>query len=218
MHRGAIRAQDFSLYANRPAVGAILVVGDAAALTAGDTIVRTQMQKLGWTVTLKSDDDAADFTQAVAVIAESCSAAVIAAKYRFATCPVVVLEPGVVDDMDMATLGANNVVEDNVSILTPGSTAAGGFAGLVNVMAPAARVDYSNAGELAASAVQVYETQDVATRIACYTYATGALMLNAHNAEARRVFCGLAQDVAILSATTNALALVRAAMSFALSG
>lgn len=213
-----IRSWSFVPAVEVPASGGstcAFVVGNSGALTAGDIVVRDRIVALGHTVFVVDDAAAADTGRDFVVIAESCLASTVAAKYRNVTMPVLVLEPGIADDMDMASAGATTgAAEDNVIILDAAHALAAGLSGTVNVMIPATRVDYNNASELAASSQQVYRTEASATQIVGYGYSAGATMQNSHVAEARRAYCGLAPDGSLTSIAANGIALLDAAITW----
>lgn len=192
-----------------------LVVGDSAALTAGDTTVKGRIEGLGHTVFVVDDAAAADTSRDFVVIAESCTAATVAGKYKNVMVGVLVLEPGVTDDMDMSSAGSTTgAAEDNVVIIDTAHPLADGLSGTVAVMSPVTRVDYSNAAELAASAQQVYRTEASATQISGFAYDAGATMQNSHIVEARRAYVGLCPDASIASLTASGLSLLDAAIEW----
>jgi hypothetical protein len=196
---------------------ALLVVGDAAAPTASDNIVKGRLQGLGFQVTLISDETAADTSKDLVVQAESCASATLAGKYSTFAGPLVDFEPGVVDDCDMASVGAtvSGAGEDNAVILDAGHDMAAGLSSTVAVFSPADFINFNNASELVASAQQVYSTEASGSQIVGYAYETGATMQNSHVAEGRRVFCGLGADGSLDSIAANGLALIDAAISWA---
>lgn len=97
----------------------LLVVGNAGSPTTTDSYVQDILENdLGHTVTLRSDDDSGDVTGFDgAVLAESCSSATLSTKYDTAAVPIVIFEPGVIDEMRLVPAAGNGQTsEDTIDI------------------------------------------------------------------------------------------------------
>lgn len=99
----------------------LMVVGDAASLTANDTTTKSRLEGLGYTVTLRSDDDDASTATNydAVVICESSSGGTVAAKYKDSAVPILVGEYAVWDDMSLcASTAATGVSLTQYQITT----------------------------------------------------------------------------------------------------
>ena len=114
---------------------ALFVVADAGTLNFADDQMRDRLELNGWTVTLKSDEDAFLDTDSnwetfdVAVVSESVSSSTIGTSGRDAVVGVVMLEPGAADDWDLSTTAGNNGAATQLNMIANHETGAGIAAG-----------------------------------------------------------------------------------------
>ncbi len=114
---------------------ALFVVADAGSLNFADDQMRDRLELNGWTVTLKSDEDSFLDTDSnwetfdVAVVSESVSSSTLGTSGRDAVVGVVFLEPGGVDDWDLATTAGNSSSGDDLTMIANHETGAGLAAG-----------------------------------------------------------------------------------------
>ena len=110
---------------------ALFVVADAGSLNFADDQMRDRLELNGWTVTLKSDEDSFLDTDSnwetfdVAVVSESVSSSTIATSGRDAVVGVLFLEPGGVDDWDLATTAGNAGGATQLNMIANHETGAG---------------------------------------------------------------------------------------------
>lgn len=191
------------------------VVGNSGALTSGDIVVRDRIVALGHTVFVVDDAAAADTSRDFVVIAESCSSVNVAAKYSTFAGGVLVLEPAVADDMDMASVGPNNTTaQTQVVILLDTHALAASLTGTVTIVSAGSTFAHSGTSELGAGVQNIYRLVGNANAIITYAYETGAAMRNSHNAEGRRVHCGIGWDAFVANLNTDGLALLDAAITW----
>lgn len=194
---------------------AILVVANKAALTNGDTWVRDRLVGLGYTVTVASDEDAVPSLAQVAVVvlAESGAAATIGTKYRNVAVPVVVLDSGFLANMDMASaIGLTGSVSTS-TITDATHPAAGGLSGVI----PIGTSTIVRFGTTLAASARTYATSGTAGEAEGFSYVAGNTLLNAHTAEARRLFMGWFFDAVFgaYSAAANSAVLLDAGVQWA---
>lgn len=109
-------------------MNALLVVGDKAALAAGDTVLQSRLGTThGHTVTLRSDEESEDVTgQDFVVVAHSCSSGTIGTKYRDVAIPVMLLEGALTDEYGFADNPGSEQVESQFTLLDEADALAGG--------------------------------------------------------------------------------------------
>lgn len=200
----------------------LLVVGNAGSLSAGDTILRNRIIALGHTVTNHDDNSAADLTKDFVVIAESCGSVQVGTKYATFAGGVILLEPGNLDEQDMA-LSFDDEPMDEIDIIDSGHPLAAGKAnGRVTVLSSAGNVSrcHKTTGtqRVAPSALLIAEIDpDVAAHdvwTPYFAYETGATMHNSHVAEGRRVHLGFLKDATSANWTSDALDFFDAAVTW----
>lgn len=114
---------------------ALFVVADAGTLNFADTQMKDRLELNGWTVTLKSDEDAFLDTDSnwetfdVAVVSESISSSTLGTSGRDAVVGVVFLEPGGVDDWNLAVTAGNSGAATALNMIANHETGAGLAAG-----------------------------------------------------------------------------------------
>lgn len=199
-----------------PDRAAALVVANKLVMTAGDLVIHNRLAALGFAITLVDDDDAADLTRHLVVISESVTSTSVAAKYKNATMPCVVLESGVWDDMDMSGAATGPAV------LSWGTESAHpiaidyGSSGVDHVMTSAGVTFWAALSGLGTGAQAIWhEAAGATTQITAFVYEAAAAMLASHNAEARRVGIGM-QDVGVAAGTADFLNLLDAAIRWAI--
>jgi hypothetical protein len=195
---------------------ALLVVGDALAPTAGDARLLLLLASSGLRVQLASDTDPADITGVgLVVLAASCTAANLAARYRDLPVPIVSMEPAVFDDLGMTGAVAGVDWEETpgtqVSVVLPSHPMAAGLAGTVAVVSAPATLTW---GRPAATAQLVATFEGLAGQAAIFGYPAQAAMV-AGRAPARRVGFFAADEAASRLTEPGAL-LFAAAVRWAL--
>jgi glucose/arabinose dehydrogenase len=122
---------------------AVLVVGNPAALIAGDTAVRTRLAGLGYTVTIVDDSAstaASAVNQDLVVISSSSAAKSVNTKFRNVTVPIVVWEHALFDDLGMTSAaGTARASQVSLVIASPGHPLAAGLTGTVQVATTAGK-------------------------------------------------------------------------------
>ncbi len=110
---------------------ALFVVGDAGSLTVPDGNLKDRLEGVGYTVTVKSDDDTFIDTDSnwetfdVAVVSESCSSSTIGTSGRDAVVGIMLLEGGSADDYDLASSAASGTDSTSLHFTTNDAIAAG---------------------------------------------------------------------------------------------
>ena len=113
----------------------LLVVADAGTLNFADDQMRDRLELNGWTITLKSDEDSFLDTDSnwetfdLAVVSESVSSSTLGTSGRDAAVGVMFLEPGGVDDWDLATTSGNNGSQSTLHMIANHEISAGLAAG-----------------------------------------------------------------------------------------
>jgi hypothetical protein len=177
---------------------ALLIVGDPAAPTAGDSRLRAVLQSRGFQVQLGDDGAAVPEAAGVqlVVLASSSASATLGSKFRDLTAPVLTLESGVLGEMQLTgpTAGADYGEEPgtSVTIIRPGHPLAAILTDDVNVVTRTAAMTW---GRPAAGAIQVATFQGTPGKAAIFGYETGAAMVGMM-APARRVGLFAADDAA----------------------
>ncbi|MBW3665819.1 MAG: hypothetical protein KY469_22270, partial [Actinobacteria bacterium] len=177
----------------------LLVVGDPAALTSGDTAVKNRLTGLGATVTTR-DDHSSEATSGydLVVIAESIVSNAVASKYdEDATMAVVNMEDSAWDDHGLATASGTPYtptqldIADTVHVGAAGP--AGDLAGTTITHTSAGTTEVATAAQIGGDAHVIAERPS-STDAAAFTYQAGATLANAATAGARRVALGYEDD------------------------
>jgi hypothetical protein len=162
-----------------------LVVGNSGAPTAGDASVRSRLETVGYTVTYVDDSAAAPAGFDGFVVAASCTAATVAAKYDAVAEPVVTLLFDVWDDNRLATnVGASTAANATYDLEAHEITA--GFADPLTVLTGALAQRGVLASALPAGATVFARPGADATRAAGWLVDAGGT-LTSGVAPARRV-------------------------------
>ena len=127
---------------------ALLVVGDPAALASGDTVARSRLQGLGFSVTVVDDaaTTAADASgKQVVVVSSSSNSGSVTTKFRTVAVPVVNWEAGLFDDFGMTAAAGGYVAgQRDLAIVTPGHPLAAGLSGTVSVASAAGDIAWGS--------------------------------------------------------------------------
>jgi hypothetical protein len=177
----------------------VLYVVGSTTLIAGDAAVKSRLEGLGFTVVVKDAPSSAtaDATgKAIVVISESVTSTDVGAKFRDVAVPVLTLEAGLFDDMQMTgpTVGTdydNATGQTQVVIADSSHPMSAGLSGTVTVTTSATAFAWGRPG---AGAVKVATLGTDATKYALFGYETGASMFNGMSAPARRAGVFLWKD------------------------
>ena len=197
-------------------IPALFVVGNPAALSTGDTAIRTRLQSQNYTVTTADDDTvtAAQATgTALVLLSTSVDPAKVSTKFRTTAVPVVTWKGGMLANMGMASSYINVATQNAVSITTPGHPIAAGRTGTVTVAS--ATSQFKAATALGPSAVIIASIVGNPTQATIFAYDTGAAMIGL-NAPARRVGLFM-DDTTAATFTTDGWALFDTALNWARS-
>jgi hypothetical protein len=197
-----------------PASGVVsLVVGNTAALSAGDATIRTILA-IGFVVRLVDDNAAAVTSGAdVVVLSGSCSSATIGTKYRDVPLPVVTMDAATFDAMGMTGTSDSDFGEtqsSSVSIVMAGHPLAASLSGTVSVVSASASLGWGRPGP---GAARVATVAGMADQVAIFAYPTGAMMVGG-TAPAPRVGF-FASDAATARLSDDGVKLLRAAIDWA---
>lgn len=187
----------------------VLVVGNSASLTAGDSAIQSRLESNGHTVTLRSDDDAELTTGFDGVtVSDSCAAATIGAKYATSTRPGLTLEQPAWDlGTYSATASVTQWVVSEAGELDANLT---GTQSVYSSSQSQGGIDQSSLG----AGAQIVATRAGASTVCTYVaYDTGVAMASG-TAPARRVAFRVA-DGAVPALTTAGQALLDAAIAWA---
>ncbi|MEK7257900.1 MAG: hypothetical protein AAB316_24290, partial [Bacteroidota bacterium] len=196
---------------------ALFVVGNTT-LDAGDTWVKTRLETLGFTVTLRDDDAvvAGDGSgKGVVVISSTCNSASIGAEFTNSNVPVVSWESVLFDDLKM-TYGVDGTdfggaTGNSVTIFDASHPLAAGLSGTVQVYSASNAMRWGWTTNSSAAKVAKLGT---ANRYGVFGYEKGAFMQEGFNAPARRV--GLFMDNGTPQLlTANGIKLFDAAINWA---
>ncbi|MBI5916085.1 MAG: HYR domain-containing protein [Bacteroidetes bacterium] len=193
---------------------ALFVVG-STTLNASDAAVKSRLESLGYTVTVK-DDKASATTDAtgkgLVILSSTCKSDEVKAKFRNVTVPVINYESQLMDHMKMTT-GSNLGTSGSISqivIQTPSHDMAAGLTGTVTVFSLSGTVTWGNP---TAAAVRIGYVPGNSGRAMIFGYETGAAMAGI-NAPARRVGFFLHDNTAT-NLNANGLKLFDAAVFWA---
>lgn len=198
----------------------VLFVTGSTTLNSSDTAVKTRLEALGSTVTVK---DAASATtadangKALVVISSTVSPTSLGTKFRTVTVPVVIWESGSFNNMGMT--GSTNkdfgtkTNQTQVSITNSTHPLAAGLSGTVTVVSSGKTFDW---GKPNANAISVATVVGDTAKTTIFGYETGAVMPGL-TAPARRVGLFLYDDTAA-SFTTSGTALLDSTIKWARGG
>jgi hypothetical protein len=173
---------------------AVLVVGDPAAPTPGDTRLRLFIETRGFVVAMIDDSSPASAATGkdLVVIASTVTASMVGTKFRDVAIPLLSLEAAVFDDLGMtggtSMTDFQEVQGTSVEILVPGHPMAAGTTGTVRVVTVSGMPDPKmNWGKPAATAERVARFDGMAAdHLAIFGYTAGTMMVG-RVAPARRV-------------------------------
>jgi hypothetical protein len=192
----------------------VVVVGDPAALTAGDTAVIDRLQSVhGHTVVIR-DDSLGEYTQPYDgfMILDSCVAGTVLGKYAAEAKPGILLENGPWDEHGLCT-ASSQMTGVTQWVLDAAPPFSGGLSGTVTMFSASSTQSYALTANLPAGADIVATVASDATRAVCVAYEAGATTTTG-TAPARRVAMGVHNTAAGLL-TASAFALLDAAIAWA---
>ncbi len=170
---------------------ALLVVANAASVQDQDARIRDRLVHLGFSVTLQTAASS-QATQAagktLVVISESVAPSDVAAKFKSVIVPVILSEPGILDDMGMAgaAWGSQQGSDGGLTslqIADPTSPLAAGLSGNVTLATSASTWIWAKPG---AQAKVIARRIDDPTKAALFTYEPGATLFDGTVAAAPR--------------------------------
>jgi hypothetical protein len=190
---------------------ALFAVG-SANLNAGDADVKTQLEGLGFTVTVKVANNqmtAADASgKALVVVSSTCNANSVTSKFRHVVVPVVNWEFDVLDDFGMTgttagtDFGTSTSGQTEVSITSAGHALAAGLSGTVPVVTSGSTFTWGGPN---ANAAKIATLTSDANKAVIFVYESGATMPGL-DAPARRVALFMTDLTAdVFNANGNAL-------------
>jgi hypothetical protein len=193
----------------------VMVVGNPAMLSMGDTRLRTLLLDRGFQLRVADDNAVPDVAGAMlVVITGSCASATLTNKYRDVPLPVVSMEAAAFDDMGW-TAGTENdfgeTMSSGISIVMANHPMAAGLSGNIGVVSMAATFGW---GRPSPAAQRVATLQGMADRATIFGYTRGAMTVSGQ-AMARRVGF-FASDSAAPFLGPNGVALFNAALDWAL--
>ncbi len=198
---------------------AILFLTNSTTLVAGDVQTKATMEGMGHVVTVKvglSSVTADTAGQALVVVSASIASTDVAAKFRNVLKPVIVMETGIFDDMNLTgtvsgTDFGTTATQTQLVIQTAGHQLAAGLTGTVTVLTTAKSTNFGKPGT---GAIKVANQVGDATKLSIFAYDVGAAMVGL-NAPGRRVGLFAADDgMAVL--TAQGISLFQAAVSWSL--
>lgn len=200
---------------------ALLVVGIALNAT-GDTAIKTRLENLGYTVTVKTSSGATTGNannKNVVIIAGTAVDSSVNNKFRNVVQPVVVLKHSLLDNMSMTgtTSGTHfgtATSQTQVAIVAPTDRLAAGLSGTRTVTTTAATFTWGLPPASPAAPIAVATLAADATKATILRYPSGAMMSAGLAAPGNRV-AFFAQDVAANAFTTEGGWLFDAAVGWA---
>ncbi|MEO3939415.1 hypothetical protein V3N99_22125 (plasmid) [Dermatophilaceae bacterium Soc4.6] len=198
-----------------------LVVGDPAALTAGDTAAMTLLQNLGYTVTAVDDDavvTAAVNVTDVVLIAPSTLGTALGNKYESVSVPQIVFASTAWDDMGLTD--QDGIFADSTTLVWADTTVpvmAWLPATAVQVVPTSRPMRSMVVGNLATGATPVAVRQENTSQNVIFTFETGAALTGGATAPARRAVIGFS-DGALTNLTTDGTQLVTNMVAWASQG
>ncbi len=194
---------------------ALFVVSNANSLNAGDTAVKTRLEGLGYTVTLKTATASAtsDATgKTLVLISSSVASGDVNTKFKSVTVPVITWEYALYDDMAMTntTSGMDYGYNTGTSMVITSANhpLAGGLSGTVNLYNTSTNIPF---GVPSANAINVGAVSSTSTRKLEFAYDKNAAMVGGFTVNARRVGLFLVDTA---TPTTDAWTLFDAAVNW----
>jgi hypothetical protein len=174
-----------------PALPALFVVG-STTLNGGDAAVKSRLEGLGFTVTVKEAASSATSDasgRALVLISETILSTNVGTKFRDVTTPVMVAEAALFDDMQMTGVAQGTDFENQqgqTQVLITNAThpMAAGLSGAVTVATSATGLAWGSPG---AGAAKVASLAADSNRQVLFGYESGAPLVGGMSAPARRV-------------------------------
>jgi hypothetical protein len=182
---------------------ALLVVG-STSLNTGDASVKSRLEALGFTVTVKaaSSSSTADATgKTLVLVSSTVSSSSVGTKFRDVTVPVIVWESYILDDMRMTATSAGSDFgtygsQTQITVIGAGHPLAAGLSnGLYTVLNSAGTVTWGKPNLSTASRIATLSSDQ--SRVLIFGYTTGSAMVGM-NAPAKRVGIFLEDSTAAL--------------------
>jgi glycerophosphoryl diester phosphodiesterase len=191
---------------------ALLVIGGATP-TAGDTALRTQLERDGFGVTVVEDVNATTEAAAAShlvIIAASATPADVNTKFRDTPVPVVVLNSELFDDMGMTSSTGASDNQTQVVVNGANSPITSGITGTVTVLNQPGALTWGRPSEAGVKAATLSNDTNAAV---AFSYAPATTMVG-QAAPARRVGLGY-PDATIASLAPDGLQLLTNATNWA---
>lgn len=196
-----------------PGAALLVVGGNPATLGSGDTVIRSRLQTLGYSVTVVGDSasSAADAVgKRVVVVSSTSIAANVTTKFRTSSVPVVTWEHALFDDFGMtAATGTQVTSQTSLEIVSPGHPLAAGLTGTVAASSTAGLFAQGSPNTNATVVARLPGS----TTASIFAYETGAAMPGLA-APARRIGLFMS-DLTAASFTASGTALFDAAIAWA---
>jgi hypothetical protein len=164
----------------------VLFAVGSTSLNAGDNAIKTRLQNLGFTVTVKlagTNNNAINTVdadgKALVVISSTVVPANVTNKFRFVPVPVLIWESDLLDDMGMTGLtsgtdfGVTATTQNSVNIVTPGHPMAAGQTGTPAVVSTASNFGW---GIPNVNSVKIAALASDASKFAIFGYDNGVTM------------------------------------------
>jgi hypothetical protein len=195
---------------------ALFVVGNTT-LTASDSALKTRLEGLGFTVTVKQDSasvsgDAAG--KSLVLISETCGSANVGNKFLSTSTPVITCEPAVQDDLSLTGAGwgadQGTATGTQVNVLSSAGALAAGFSGNTTVVTASSTFIWGVPG---ASATVISRVVGSSTQATSYKYEQGATLISGTAAGKRAAF--FAHGATAVNHNTSAWSLFDALVNWA---
>ena len=176
---------------------ALLVVGNTT-LSIGDQQIQSTLSFLGFGVTIRSDVAASSSDavgKALVVVSESVTSSNVNTKFRDTSTGVLVLEPAILDDMNMTTTtNFGTVNTSQVNLVRPNASQFNFLASAIGAYGVFTTTGSSVShgwGIPTSAALPGADNVTTPTRKHAFYYARAAIMANGFEAPGRRVSLGL---------------------------
>jgi Subtilase family len=192
------------------------------ALLIGDTVFKTRLESIGYTVTVKDQDVLVNTDtngKDVIVVSSSVDGGTFAARFRDSALPVVTWEEDIFEDMrfnatpEVTNNWASGTTETQVRMLNSTHPLAAGYTGDVPVFQGANQMPWSK--QMASGAIKIASTTFDSSKTSIFGFDKGAQMVGM-TAPARRV--GLFHNYYGTAHTTQGLNFLEAAVTWAVTG
>jgi hypothetical protein len=191
----------------------VLIVANEGSLTAGEVGIKNRLEAMGFEVWVQSDEYASHCCGDLIILSQNVDANVLTTKYRSVEKPVIVMQPGLYDDLGMTSANGGRISSSQIKVVNSTHPLAYGLSGNLSIYASGDNVNW---GTPTSSAIRIAESTSSTGQVPVFAYNTGNTMAGL-KAPSRRIALFIGSDGAVAKLTTTGWDLFEAAVTWAIT-